>query len=123
MLYEAAEIDGANAWHRFKDIILPSISTIVVLNLIAIARCVPERPSYLRLFARPVLITAVMALAARSSYGLLSRSLPERWAVLPAIAVAVVVYGVLVLALGAVTRQDVLDLPKGEKIARMLHLH
>ena len=34
-----------------------------------------------------------------------------------------VVYGVLVLALGAVTRQDVLDLPKGEKIARMLHLH
>ena len=96
---------------------------IVVLNLIAIARCVPERPSYLRLFARPVLITAVMALAARSSYGLLSRSLPERWAVLPAIAVAVVVYGVLVLALGAVPRQDVLDLPKGEKIARMLHLH
>ena len=96
---------------------------IVVLNLIAIARCVPERPSYLRLFARPVLITAVMALAARSSYGLLARSLPERWAVLPAIAVAVVVYGVLVLALGAVTRKDVLDLPKGEKIARMLHLH
>ena len=96
---------------------------IVVLNLIAIARCVPERPSYLRLFARPVLITAVMALAARSSYGLLARSLPERGAVLPAIAVAVVVYGVLVLALGAVTRQDVLDLPKGEKIARMLHLH
>ncbi len=33
-LYEAAEIDGANAWHRFKDIILPSIRTIVVLNLI-----------------------------------------------------------------------------------------
>ena len=34
VLYEAAEIDGANAWLRFKDIILPSISTIVVLNLI-----------------------------------------------------------------------------------------
>lgn len=33
-LYDAAAIDGANAWHRFKDIILPSIRTIVVLNLI-----------------------------------------------------------------------------------------
>ena len=33
-LYEAADIDGANAWHKFKDIILPSIRTIVVLNLI-----------------------------------------------------------------------------------------
>ena len=79
---------------------------IVVLNLIAITRCVPERPSYFRLFGRPLLITAVMALAARSSYELLARVLPVRWAVLPAIAAAAVVYGVLVLALGAVTRAD-----------------
>ncbi len=33
-LYEAAAIDGANAWQRFKSIIIPSIKTIVVLNLI-----------------------------------------------------------------------------------------
>lgn len=33
-LYEAADIDGANAWQRFTRIILPSIRTIVVLNLI-----------------------------------------------------------------------------------------
>mgnify|MGYP000125615907 CR=1 FL=1 len=96
---------------------------IVVLNLIAIARCVPERPSYFRLFAKPLLITAVMALAARSSYDLLARVLPARWAVLPAIAAAAVVYCVLALALGAVTRADVAGLPKGEKIARILHLH
>ena len=33
-LYEAAAIDGANAWQRFRYIILPSIKTIVTLNLI-----------------------------------------------------------------------------------------
>ena len=44
-------------------------------------------------------------------------------AVLPAIAAAAVVYCVLALALGAVTRADVAGLPKGEKIARILHLH
>ena len=33
-LYEAARIDGANAWQKFRSIILPSIRTIVVLNLI-----------------------------------------------------------------------------------------
>jgi len=33
-LYEAAEIDGANKWQQFKFIILPSIRTIIVLNLI-----------------------------------------------------------------------------------------
>lgn len=33
-LYEAAEIDGANGWQKFKYIILPSIKTIIVLNMI-----------------------------------------------------------------------------------------
>lgn len=33
-LYEAAELDGANKWQTFRHIILPSISTIVTLNLI-----------------------------------------------------------------------------------------
>jgi multiple sugar transport system permease protein len=33
-LYEAADIDGATEWHKFRNIILPGIQTIVVLNLI-----------------------------------------------------------------------------------------
>lgn len=33
-LYEAAAIDGANAWNRFWHITMPSIKTIVVLNMI-----------------------------------------------------------------------------------------
>lgn len=33
-LYEAAAIDGANAWHKFKYIMLPSIKSVVVLNVI-----------------------------------------------------------------------------------------
>jgi multiple sugar transport system permease protein len=33
-IYEAAEIDGANRWHQFRHIIIPSIMKIVQLNLI-----------------------------------------------------------------------------------------
>lgn len=33
-LYEAAAIDGANKWHQFLYIILPSISTVLTLNVI-----------------------------------------------------------------------------------------
>lgn len=33
-LYESASLDGANRWHQFRYIILPSIQTIVVLNMI-----------------------------------------------------------------------------------------
>lgn len=33
-LYEAAAIDGANGWAKFRYIIFPSIKTIIVLNMI-----------------------------------------------------------------------------------------
>lgn len=33
-LYESSALDGANRWHQFRYIILPSIQTIVVLNMI-----------------------------------------------------------------------------------------
>ncbi|MCD8051555.1 MAG: sugar ABC transporter permease [Clostridiales bacterium] len=33
-LYEAADLDGAGKWQKFRYIILPSIKTIIVLNLI-----------------------------------------------------------------------------------------
>lgn len=33
-IYEAADIDGANRWHQFRHIILPSIKRILQLNLI-----------------------------------------------------------------------------------------
>ena len=33
-LYEAASLDGATKWHQFRYIILPSIKSIIVLNLI-----------------------------------------------------------------------------------------
>ena len=33
-LYESASLDGANRWHQFKYIIIPSIQTIVVLTMI-----------------------------------------------------------------------------------------
>ncbi|MEW4369430.1 carbohydrate ABC transporter permease [Paenibacillus kandeliae] len=33
-VYEASDIDGANRWHQFRHIILPSIQKIVQLNII-----------------------------------------------------------------------------------------
>ena len=33
-LYEAAAIDGANAWNKFRYIMFPSINSVIVLNMI-----------------------------------------------------------------------------------------
>ncbi len=35
-LYEAAEVDGANTWHKFKSITVPMISPILFYNLVLV---------------------------------------------------------------------------------------
>jgi len=97
---------------------------ITVINLIAIHRLVPRRPDYFAVFSKPVLATAAMAVVAAGSWSLLDRLLSgSRLAVVMAIALAVAVYAVAVLVLRAVTRQDLLALPKGEKIADFLRMN
>ena len=96
---------------------------ITLINLIAIHRCVPQRPDYFAVLCRPVIITAIMAVVARGSWSLLDRLLHGSGiATLLAIALAALVYGIAAVVLGAVKRQDLLSLPKGEKIADFLHL-
>ena len=97
---------------------------ITVINLIAIHRLVPRRPDYFAVFSKPVLATAAMAVVAAGSWSLLDRLLSgSRLAVVMAIALAVAVYAVAVLVLRAVSRQDLLALPKGEKIADFLRMN
>jgi multiple sugar transport system permease protein len=33
-LYDAAEMDGANAWHRFRAVTLPMLSPVILFNLV-----------------------------------------------------------------------------------------
>ena len=46
--------------------------TIALLNLFFVWKYSPEKPSYFRLFAKPVLASALMGAAAWGSFGLLS---------------------------------------------------
>ena len=95
---------------------------IAVLNLIAVARTVPERPGYLAVFVRPALATLVMALAAKSGFGLLCRAVSPRPAAALTVLLSAAVYAVLATALGVIRREDLVSLPKGEKIADILHI-
>ena len=98
---------------------------IAALNMIAVAWVLGKhRPRYGKLFFKPALATALMGLSAYYSFNLLAGplGLSPKLSVLAAILLAVVVYGVLALALRMITRQDLLLLPKGEKIAKWLHI-
>ena len=68
-----------------------------------------------------------MGLGAWAVHGLLAKLLTtsrmgNAVSTLAAILVAVVIYGVLVIVLRAITKEDLALMPKGEKIARILHL-
>ena len=106
--------------------ILISAANIVVMQL-----KLPEKPDLIKIVFRPFVCTAVMGAGAFAVYGLLDKLLlPHlsggRLGVILCLGVtiiaAVVVYAALVLALKVVTREDVLILPKGEKIAKLLRL-
>ena len=60
--------------------------------------------------------------ATRASYGLLSSVLGNTLGVAGSMCIAVVVYGVLVILLKAVSRDDLSLMPKGDKIAKLLRI-
>ena len=103
-----------------------------LLNLIAVARIAPFRLNYPGYFLRPLLASLLMAFAARGTYALAAHFLipsPDEASRLTlllcvgaAIGVAVVIYGALVLALHCIRRSDLELLPKGDKLARLLHI-
>lgn len=112
----------------------------MVLDLVVIARVIHGRPDYLPLLAKPAAAAGVMGLGAWAVYGLLSKLLSYEEvtqagetiqtlgktgngiAVMGAILIAVIIYAVLVVALRAISREDLSLMPKGDKIARILRL-
>ncbi len=102
---------------------------IALLNLFHIGRLSHALPPLGRTVGRPLAATIGMGAAVyicRTGLAHLLAAAPgsalDKLITLAVIVVAVAVYGVLLLALHAVDREDVLLLPKGEKIADILHL-
>ncbi len=103
---------------------------ITAMNIIFISVKLPEKPNLLRITVRPAICSAIMGVLAVAVYGLADRFLLDiiggrigvTVCLVLAIGLAVLVYFVLIIALRAVTREDVLLLPKGEKIANMLKI-
>lgn len=95
---------------------------IMVLNIVAIRGSLPHMDS-VALTAIPIMVSAgIMGAVSYGAYMGLERFLDPRLAVVPAIGVAVAVYAVCIVLFRAVTYEDVAMLPKGETLARLLHV-
>lgn len=111
---------------------LACYAIISLLNLIAILRIVSDRPNYLQVFLKPFAASVIMGAAAYFTYPLFYNVIHERLldsarmsnvlALGFAVVVGVVIYAVLVVAMRIITKEDLKLVPKGEKIAKWLHI-
>lgn len=116
---------------------------VSVMDLFIIHRTIPQPPRFTKVFVKPVLASVCMGVGAWATYGLLAKvlggmdrflTLNETSGVLVlsglgnavstmgAILVGVVIYLVLVLALRVISKDDLDLMPKGDKIAKLLHI-
>lgn len=95
---------------------------VALLDVVIIRRVVPSPPSFLRAMAKPLLASVVMGAAAWGVAGLVSRMAGLRIACLAGILAGVLVYAVLVVALKVFSKDDLALMPKGDKIAKFLHI-
>ena len=100
--------------------------TMCILNGAAIRRFLNYRQEMKKTFILPILASGIMGAAAYGTYFLVHLTLKRNvFGVLSAIAVAVVVYGILLLKLRCVDESELLSVPGGKKlvrIARKFHL-
>ena len=97
---------------------------ITVLNLISMRRCMPDAPAIVKNLARPFLAAAIMGVFTYGSwFALKTLGVTSRLVLcaLP-VMVGVAVYAVAAVGLKVITRDDCMLLPKGERIAKLLHL-
>ena len=110
---------------------------IALLDLCIIKFALPRSLSYIRAFLKPGISAAVMGFAVWAVYGLAEKLLlntgilstgtgltgtGNALATVLAIGVGVIVYFALILLTRAISKDDLSLMPKGDKIARLLHI-
>ena len=96
---------------------------MVLLSLAALRRVVGIRLNWRMIFVKPLAASLLCGASAWVTNALLSKVISVRISAVIAILAAVVVYIVALLLVKAIEKDDVLMLPKGEKIAQVLEKH
>ena len=104
-----------------------AIATIVysflmcVLNQRAVRKYLDYKQDMKKIFALPFLASVIMGIVAYFAYKLLFAVIKSNAvSLLVSVAIAAFVYGILILKLGVLNKDDILAMPKGKKLAGIL---
>ena len=91
-----------------------------VLNSISVRHCIGVGENFKTMFLMPAIAAAIMGAAAKGTYmGMQLFVSSNIICLIPSLLVAVIVYFVAALMIGAVGREQLLNLPKGQLIVRV----
>lgn len=103
---------------------------VMVYDYIALVKAVKIKISMSSVFVKPLISSVLCGVAAYCSYGISYHFLPQTLfhghsfanivATCIAVAVAILIYALSMLLIGGIVKDDIIMLPKGEKIAKML---
>lgn len=96
---------------------------VTVTAMFFLCRTTGIVPDFMSIFVKPLLASIVCALAAYWSEQLFDVFVTQRIATLLAVITAVIVYVIALLVFRAVKREDILQMPKGNKILKVLEKH
>lgn len=91
-----------------------------VLNSISVRRCIGVKEDFKKMFLLPALASVVMGVCARGIYEGMALFIDSNvLCLIPAVLAAIIIYFVMILKMGGVSREQLLSFPKGNLIVRI----
>lgn len=91
-----------------------------MINLIYVKKVMNIKFSKKEFFIKPLITVTTMFVVVKLSYGLVSKLLGNNIATLISIVIGGIVYVIVLLGLGGIRKEEILTMPKGEKIYKIL---
>lgn len=116
-------------WLWFTDMNLYSLAVaaivysllMCILNAVSVRKYLNYKQDVLKIFVLPSVASVGMGAAAYGVYtGLYALVESNALALIVAVIVAAAIYGVLILKMGVLNKEDILAMPKGRKLAKLL---
>lgn len=93
---------------------------IVIVGIYFLCKETKIVPNFMKIFIKPLIASIFCGIGAYASYGLISLVLQSKITTLISIVIAVIIYVIALLLVKGLTKDDILMLPKGHKIAKTL---
>ncbi len=95
---------------------------ITIINIVILSKKTSVAPKHWQTFIKPVIASAIMGIFAYVLRDCLSKYIGNTLVLIVTIVLSVLMYAIALILLGAIHKSDMLMLPKGEKIVKVLRL-